>query len=178
MGHYLCLTSNNHKKTSAPTCRRHFYLAGVLGFEPRSTVLETVALPLNYTPMERKTRLELATPTLARLCSTTELLPLKWRPRTDLNRRSPPWQGGILNQLNYWADFHRCYLTAHLSYHKTIYLARIFYSLRVALKLSPTCCTTCLIIASISSSFKVFALSWKVRLKAMDLQPEATCLPV
>ena len=26
--------------------------------------------------MERKTRLELATPTLARLCSTTELLPL------------------------------------------------------------------------------------------------------
>ena len=41
-------------------------LAGVLGFEPRSTVLETVALPLNYTPMERKTRFELATPTLAR----------------------------------------------------------------------------------------------------------------
>lgn len=26
-------------------------LAGVLGFEPRSTVLETVALPLNYTPL-------------------------------------------------------------------------------------------------------------------------------
>ena len=25
-------------------------LAGVLGFEPRSTVLETVALPLNYSP--------------------------------------------------------------------------------------------------------------------------------
>ncbi len=48
---------------------RHVFqnsLAGVLGFEPRSTVLETVALPLNYTPMERKTRFELATPTLAR----------------------------------------------------------------------------------------------------------------
>ena len=25
-------------------------MAGVLGFEPRFTVLETVALPLNYTP--------------------------------------------------------------------------------------------------------------------------------
>ena len=42
-------------------------LAGVLGFEPRSTVLETVALPLNYTPMERKTRFELATPHLGKV---------------------------------------------------------------------------------------------------------------
>ncbi len=30
---------------------------------------------LSYTPVERKTRLELATPTLARWCSTTELFP-------------------------------------------------------------------------------------------------------
>lgn len=28
-----------------------FVLAGVAGFEPTLTVLETVALPLNYTPM-------------------------------------------------------------------------------------------------------------------------------
>ena len=34
--------------------------------------------------MERKTGLEPATPTLARLCSTTELLP-RWRPGSDLN---------------------------------------------------------------------------------------------
>ena len=40
-------------------------------------VLQTSALPLGYAAidMERKTRLELATPTLARWCSTTELLP-------------------------------------------------------------------------------------------------------
>ena len=50
-------------------------MAGALGLEPRSTVLETVALPLNYAPMERKTRFELATPSLARRCSTTELFP-------------------------------------------------------------------------------------------------------
>ena len=49
--------------------------AGVTGFEPVFTVLETVALPLNYAPMERKTRFELATPSLARRCSTTELFP-------------------------------------------------------------------------------------------------------
>ena len=35
-------------------------MAGALGLEPRSTVLETVALPLNYAP---------------RRCSTTELFP-------------------------------------------------------------------------------------------------------
>ncbi len=28
-----------------------FIMAGILGFEPRFTVLETVALPLNYTPI-------------------------------------------------------------------------------------------------------------------------------
>ena len=35
------------------------------------------ALTAGYKQMERKTRLELATPTLARLCSTTELFPHK-----------------------------------------------------------------------------------------------------
>jgi hypothetical protein len=40
-------------------------------------VLQTSALPLGYVAkiMERKARLELATPTLARWCSTTELFP-------------------------------------------------------------------------------------------------------
>jgi hypothetical protein len=47
------------------------------GFEPVIKVLQTCALPLGYAAifMERKTRFELATPTLARWCSTTELLP-------------------------------------------------------------------------------------------------------
>ncbi len=37
--------------------------------------------------MERETRFELATPTLARLCSTTELFPLIiWRLRAESNR--------------------------------------------------------------------------------------------
>ena len=73
--------------------------------------------------MERKTRLELATPTLARWCSTTELFPhleatfrielknrgfavpglttwlcrqKKWSGKRDSNSRPPPWQGGAL----------------------------------------------------------------------------------
>ena len=43
------------------------------------------AIPAN---LERKTRFELATPTLARWCSTTELLPhtILWRRLPDLNR--------------------------------------------------------------------------------------------
>ena len=67
-----------------------FYLAGVVGFEPTSAVLETDALPLNYTPMERKTRFGLATPALARRCSTAELFPQNGDPdrtRTDDLRR-------------------------------------------------------------------------------------------
>ena len=36
--------------------------------------------------MERKTRFELATPTLARWCSTTELLPQKWLGYLDSNQ--------------------------------------------------------------------------------------------
>ena len=79
--------------------------------------------------MERETRFELATPALARRCSTAELFPhvhgasgqnrtvdtrifspllyqlsyrgtffckKKWRPRSDLNWRSSPWQGDML----------------------------------------------------------------------------------
>ena len=40
-------------------------------------VLQTSALPLGYVALkvERKTRFELATPSLARRCSTTELFP-------------------------------------------------------------------------------------------------------
>jgi hypothetical protein len=47
------------------------------GFEPVIKVLQTSALPLGYGAlrMERKTGFEPATPTLARWCSTTELLP-------------------------------------------------------------------------------------------------------
>jgi hypothetical protein len=51
------------------------------GFEPVIKVLQTFALPLGYAAkikMERKTRFELATPTLARWCSTTELLPQQY----------------------------------------------------------------------------------------------------
>ena len=79
--------------------------------------------------VERETRFELATPALARRCSTAELFPhvhgasgqnrtvdtrifspllyqlsyrgtffckKKWRPRSDLNWRSSPWQGDML----------------------------------------------------------------------------------
>ncbi len=51
------------------------------GFEPVVKVLQTSALPLGYAAilnLERKTGFEPATPTLARLYSTTELLPQKW----------------------------------------------------------------------------------------------------
>src|SRR5690606_6938135 len=75
-------------------------LEATTGIEPVMEVLQTSALPLGYMApkdtslfaasferggprcwgrgegkMERKTRLELATPSLARTCSTTELLP-------------------------------------------------------------------------------------------------------
>ena len=49
------------------------------GFEPGMKDLQSSALPLGYAAvllkMERKTGFEPATPTLARLCSTPELLP-------------------------------------------------------------------------------------------------------
>jgi hypothetical protein len=53
-------------------------LEAATGFEPVIKVLQTSALPLGYAALyclERKTGFEPATPTLARWCSTTELLP-------------------------------------------------------------------------------------------------------
>ena len=79
-----------------------FAMAGVLGLEPRSTVLETVALPLNYTPMERKTRFELATPSLARRCSTSELFP-HLATRMGLEPTTSAVTGRHSNQLNHRA---------------------------------------------------------------------------
>ena len=49
-----------------------------------------------YSFLERETRFELATSTLARLHSTTELLPRNWRRHPDLNPRLQPWQGCTL----------------------------------------------------------------------------------
>ena len=61
-------------------------------------VLQTSALPLGYAAsvLERETGFEPATSTLARLHSTTELLPLKWRRRPDLNRRMEVLQTSAL----------------------------------------------------------------------------------
>ena len=50
--------------------------------------------PLRF--LERETGFEPATSTLARLHSTTELLPLKWRRRPDLNRRMEVLQTSAL----------------------------------------------------------------------------------
>jgi hypothetical protein len=66
------------------------------GFEPVIKVLQTSALPLGYAAIlrkERKTGLEPATPTLARWCSTTELLPqFGWASwiRTSASRSQSP----------------------------------------------------------------------------------------
>ena len=53
--------------------------------------------------MERKTRLELATPTLARWCSTTELLPHEVATRRGLEPLTSAVTGRHSNQLNYRA---------------------------------------------------------------------------
>jgi hypothetical protein len=66
------------------------------GFEPGIKVLQTSALPLGYAAAgKRKTGLEPATPTLARWCSTTELLPHRDRGwgswiRTNASRSQSP----------------------------------------------------------------------------------------
>ena len=95
----------NNKKDADRSLRQHFVLAGVLGLEPRSTVLETGALPLNYTPVERKTRFELATPSLARRCSTTELFP-QMATRMGLEPTTSAVTGRHSNQLNHRAIRH------------------------------------------------------------------------
>ena len=53
---------------------------------------------LSYRGMkvERKTRFELATPALARRCSTTELFPHTWCPRTESNCRHKDFQSFAL----------------------------------------------------------------------------------
>ena len=58
--------------------------------------------PLNV--LERETRFELATSTLARLHSTAELFPLVWRRHPDLNRRMEVLQTSAL-PLGYAASF-------------------------------------------------------------------------
>ena len=75
------------------------------GIEPGVKVLQTSALPLGYgaVVLERETRFELATPALARQCSTAELFPQKrphllydkrrlWCLRVDLNHRHRDFQ--------------------------------------------------------------------------------------
>src|SRR5699024_2508531 len=69
------------------------FLKAATGFEPVVEDLQSSALPLGYAAMrkesKRKTGFEPATPTLARWCSTTELLPqqlaglLRFEPRND-----------------------------------------------------------------------------------------------
>ena len=76
------------------------------GFEPGIKDLQSSALPLGYAApgpcteeMERKTGLEPATPTLARLCSTTELLPLlskRWWRDPELNWGHADFQSAAL----------------------------------------------------------------------------------
>lgn len=76
---------NSQNRSSVSYWRRHPDLNWGI------KVLQTSALPLGYVAviMERKTRFELATPSLARRCSTTELFP-HWRPGWDSNPRPPP----------------------------------------------------------------------------------------
>ena len=62
---------------SAYSATPAWLLEAATGIEPVVKVLQTSALPLGYAAnvLERKTGFEPATPTLARLYSTTELLP-------------------------------------------------------------------------------------------------------
>ena len=73
------------------------------GFEPMIKVLQTSALPLGYAAlkkyMERKTGFEPATPTLARWCSTTELLPQN---NTGLAGFEPTHDGVKVRCLTAW----------------------------------------------------------------------------
>ena len=86
-------------------------LEATSGFEPLIEVLQTSALPLGHvaeqrsntrtppqldpylgdrwTPLERKTRFELATLSLARRCSTTEPLPHEQVPRIRIELMTP-----------------------------------------------------------------------------------------
>ena len=78
------------------------FLEASPGIEPGVRALQARALPLGHDAkkMERKTRFELATPALARRCSTTELFPQKsaseWNRTTDTRIFSP-----LLYRLSY-----------------------------------------------------------------------------
>ena len=88
-------------------------------------VLQTSALPLGYVAgMERKTRLELATPTLARWCSTTELFP-QMATRRGLEPLTSAVTGRHSNQLNYRA-VHPLRSATNVIIHRLLYLVNIF----------------------------------------------------
>ncbi len=73
-----CVSANSTTPAGLIACTFNYKnMEAAPGFEPGVKVLQTRALPLGYAAeyLERKTRFELATPTLARWCSTTELLP-------------------------------------------------------------------------------------------------------
>ena len=80
-------------------------LVSAQGFEPRTHALEgRCSIQLSYAPtiLERETRFELATSTLARLRSTTELFPhLKIMVRMKgVEPSCPAWEAGVL-PMNY-----------------------------------------------------------------------------
>ena len=81
---FLCFT---FKKTCAVRRYKKRW-SGKRGSNSRPPPWQGGALPLSYfRGMERKTRLELATPTLARWCSTTELLPHPSLTSLSINKR-------------------------------------------------------------------------------------------
>ncbi len=67
--------------------------------------LQSSALPLGYAAMERKTGFEPATPTLARSCSTPELLPQKKQNGGETQNRTGDTRifSPLLYQLSYLA---------------------------------------------------------------------------
>ena len=73
--------------TAADNLKKEIKMEATPRIELGIKVLQTSALPLGYVALkvERKTRFELATPSLARRCSTTELFPQIWCLSTESN---------------------------------------------------------------------------------------------